>query len=115
MSHAWEAVYSLSAGKPATKNLPLRRSLIANARFSRFSVQSRQDHCKPNLRICYKGDPVKAEDLKPNIILTEEKLKLLETTPDTEPFDGDSKMFRLGIEAMRLALAFEYDPYFCEN
>ena len=47
-----------------------------------------------------------------DIILTEEKLKLLETTPDTEPFDGDSKMFRLGIEAMRLALAFEYDPYF---
>ena len=47
-----------------------------------------------------------------NLILTEEKLKLLETTPDTEAFDGDSKMFRLGIEAMRLALAFEYDPYF---
>ncbi|MCX6632991.1 MAG: SNF2-related protein, partial [Candidatus Solibacter sp.] len=47
-----------------------------------------------------------------DIILTEEKLRLLETTPDNEPFDGDSKMFRLGIEAMRLALAFEYDPYF---
>ena len=47
-----------------------------------------------------------------DIILTAEKLKLLETTPDTEPFDGDSKMFRLGIEAMRLGLAFEYDPYF---
>src|SRR5512137_1418784 len=47
-----------------------------------------------------------------DIILTEEKLKLLETTPDTEPFDGDAKMFRLGIEAMRLQLAYEYDPYF---
>jgi len=47
-----------------------------------------------------------------DIILTDEKLKLLETTPDTEPFDGDAKMFRLGIEAMRLGLAFEYDPYF---
>src|SRR5512137_1838699 len=47
-----------------------------------------------------------------DIILTEEKLNLLETTPDTEPFDGDAKMFRLGIEAMRLQLAFEYDPYF---
>ena len=46
------------------------------------------------------------------VVLTPEKLALLETTPDTEPFDGDSKMFRLGIEAMRLALAFEYDPYF---
>ena len=47
-----------------------------------------------------------------DIILTQDKLNLLETTPDTEPFDGDSKMFRLGIEAMRLQLAFEYDPYF---
>ncbi len=46
------------------------------------------------------------------VVLTPQKLALLETTPDTEPFDGDSKMFRLGIEAMRLALAFEYDPYF---
>src|SRR3974377_1142814 len=47
-----------------------------------------------------------------DIILTEEKLKLLETTPDTAPFDGDPQMFSLGIEAMRLGLAFEYDPYF---
>ena len=47
-----------------------------------------------------------------DLVLTPEKLALLETTPDTEPFDGDSKMFRLGIEAMRLQLAFEYDPYF---
>jgi hypothetical protein len=46
------------------------------------------------------------------LVLTQEKLALLETTPDTEPFDGDSKMFRLGIEAMRLQLPFEYDPYF---
>jgi superfamily II DNA or RNA helicase len=45
-------------------------------------------------------------------ILTPDQLALLDTTPDTEPFDGDSQMFRLGIEAMRLQLAFEYDPYF---
>ena len=45
-------------------------------------------------------------------ILTPGQLCTLETTPDTEPFDGDPLRFRLGIEAMRLALAFEYDPYF---
>lgn len=28
------------------------------------------------------------------VVLTQEKLALLETTPDAEPFDGDSKMFR---------------------
>src|ERR1051325_1707357 len=45
-------------------------------------------------------------------VLTTEKLALLETSPDVEPFDGDPQTFRLGIEAMRLQLAFEYDPYF---
>src|SRR6266568_1756911 len=45
-------------------------------------------------------------------ILTPEKLAALETTPDTEPFDADSLRFRLAVEAMRLSLAFEYDPYF---
>jgi superfamily II DNA or RNA helicase len=45
-------------------------------------------------------------------ILTPDKLATLETTPDTEPFDGDAQHFRLAIEAMRLALAYEYDPYF---
>lgn len=47
-----------------------------------------------------------------HVILTEEKLNLLETSPDQEPFDGDAKMFWLGIEAMRLQLAFKYGPYF---
>src|SRR5436309_2538476 len=45
-------------------------------------------------------------------VLTPEKLALLETSPDAEPFDGDPQKFRLGIEAMRLQLAYEYDPYF---
>jgi hypothetical protein len=45
-------------------------------------------------------------------ILSKEQLATLEFTPEDEPFDGDAKNFRLGIEAMRLALAYEYDPYF---
>ena len=40
------------------------------------------------------------------------QLKLLEATPEREPFDGDPARFRLGIEAARLGLAYEYDPYF---
>lgn len=47
-----------------------------------------------------------------DIILTPDKLALLQTSPEVEPFDGDPHRFRLGIEAMRLQLAFEYDPYF---
>lgn len=45
-------------------------------------------------------------------ILSTEQLTRLESTPEEEPFDGDAENFRLGIEAMRLALAYEYDPYF---
>jgi SNF2 family DNA or RNA helicase len=45
-------------------------------------------------------------------ILNAEQLAALEATPDQEPFDGDPQQFRLGIEALRLALAYEYDPYF---
>ena len=33
-------------------------------------------------------------------------------SPDQPPYDGDAKRFKLGIEALRLGLAYEYDPYF---
>src|SRR5437867_2733910 len=45
-------------------------------------------------------------------ILSEQQLDLLTGSPAQEPFDGDARKFRLGIEAMRLGLAYEYDPYF---
>src|SRR5262249_42624766 len=45
-------------------------------------------------------------------ILNAEQLAKLATTPEKEPFDGDAMRFRLGVEALRLALAYEYDPYF---
>lgn len=45
-------------------------------------------------------------------ILSAEQVALLTTSPALEPFDGDARKFRLGIEAMRLGLAYEYDPYF---
>lgn len=42
-------------------------------------------------------------------ILTPDQLAALETTPDTEPFDGDPLRFRLGVEAMRLAEIHDND------
>ncbi len=45
-------------------------------------------------------------------ILSAEQLDALEVSPAQEPFDGDAARFRLGVEAMRLALAYEYDPFF---
>jgi hypothetical protein len=47
-------------------------------------------------------------------ILSPEQLASLEVTPAAgeEPFDGHAARFRLGIEAMRLKLAYEYDPFF---
>lgn len=45
-------------------------------------------------------------------VLTDAQIAQLVANPDREPFDGDARKFRLGIEAMRLGLAYEYDPYF---
>ena len=45
-------------------------------------------------------------------VLSHEQLAQLESTPEREPFDGDPQRFRLGVEAYRLGLAYEYDPYF---
>ena len=45
-------------------------------------------------------------------ILTAEQISQLEATPEQEPFDGDAQKFRYAIEAMRLGLAYEYDPFF---
>ena len=45
-------------------------------------------------------------------ILNSAQLAMLEASPEKEKFDGDPERFRLGIEALRLGLAYEYDPYF---
>ena len=45
-------------------------------------------------------------------ILDADQVATLEATPEKTPFDGDPQRFRLGIEALRLGLAYEYDPYF---
>ncbi len=45
-------------------------------------------------------------------VLSPEQLKMLQATPETQPFDGDPLHFKLGVEAERLGLAYEYDPYF---
>src|SRR5688572_25901514 len=45
-------------------------------------------------------------------VLTPAQLAQLIVSADREPFDGDARMFRLGIEAQRLGLAYEYDPFF---
>ena len=45
-------------------------------------------------------------------VLHPDQVALLESTPARHPFDGEAPLFRLGIEALRLGLAYEYDPYF---
>jgi len=47
-----------------------------------------------------------------DLILSPQQLATLIFSPDKESFDGDPFRFRLGIEALRLSLAYEYDPYF---
>lgn len=45
-------------------------------------------------------------------ILNEPQIQQLEILKDHNNFDGDSHLFRLGIDAIRWGLAYEYDPYF---
>ena len=45
-------------------------------------------------------------------ILSAAQVAQLTVSPTTEPFDGDPIRFRLGVEAERLGLAYEHDPYF---
>ncbi|MEA2604971.1 MAG: hypothetical protein QOF89_5963 [Acidobacteriota bacterium] len=45
-------------------------------------------------------------------IVDASQLAHLIVSPAEEPFNGDPVRFRLGIEAARLGLAYEYDPYF---
>lgn len=45
-------------------------------------------------------------------ILSLAQVATLEITAEARPFTGDANQFRLGIEALRLGLAYEYDPYF---
>ncbi|MBP3959525.1 DUF3883 domain-containing protein [Gemmata sp. G18] len=45
-------------------------------------------------------------------ILNPAQLAQLTISSGQEPLDGDARLFRLGVEAQRLGLAYEYDPFF---
>jgi len=45
-------------------------------------------------------------------VLSASQIAQLHVSADRHPLDGDAAKFRLGIEAFRLGLAYEYDPYF---
>src|SRR3989454_3212110 len=45
-------------------------------------------------------------------VLRPDQLQFLDATPEWEPFDGAQARFRLGVEAARLGVAYEYDRYF---
>jgi hypothetical protein len=45
-------------------------------------------------------------------ILSAAQIATLEASPEAQPFDGDPNKFKLGVEALRLGIAYEYDPYF---
>jgi len=45
-------------------------------------------------------------------VLTPDQIARLTISAEQEPFDGDARLFRLGVEAHRLGLAYEYDPFF---
>ncbi len=45
-------------------------------------------------------------------VLNINQLAQLNISPEKQSFEGEANRFRLGVEALRLGLAYEYDPYF---
>lgn len=45
-------------------------------------------------------------------VLSTEQLDHISVSAETEAFDGSARLFRIGVEAHRLGLAYEYDPFF---
>jgi superfamily II DNA or RNA helicase len=45
-------------------------------------------------------------------VLSAEQLLALQIAPERPPYDGNGLHFKLGVEALRLELAYEYDPFF---
>ena len=62
-----------------------------------------------NLRIIGRGTQTSKSIDK---VLSAAQVAMLTVVPKELPFDGDASRFRLGVEALRLGLAYEYDPYF---
>jgi superfamily II DNA or RNA helicase len=62
-----------------------------------------------SLKIIGRG---KTTGMTHDFVLTQTQLTQLVVSADRESFGGDARMFRLGIEAQRLGLAYEYDPFF---
>ncbi|MBM4286001.1 MAG: DUF3883 domain-containing protein [Deltaproteobacteria bacterium] len=46
------------------------------------------------------------------VIFTPDDFKHIEIQPSVASFQGDPKLFKLGLEALRIRLAYEYDPFF---
>src|SRR5438128_1608912 len=57
------------------------------------------------------GEGTRTGDLV-RVTLSQAQLATLKISADETPFDGDAARFRLGVEALRLQLAYEYDPFF---
>lgn len=45
-------------------------------------------------------------------VLSANQVEQLTISADSHSCDGDARLFRLGVEAHRLGLAYEYDPFF---
>ncbi|MET4236339.1 superfamily II DNA or RNA helicase [Bradyrhizobium sp. LA6.10] len=92
------------------KKQDLKANVIISGPIFPESVQVVMAHDMGNLvKIIGKG--LRTEKFYDSI-LDESQLDTITASPDREPFDGDPVRFRLGVEGMRLGLAYEYDPYF---
>ncbi|MBW1947077.1 MAG: DUF3883 domain-containing protein [Deltaproteobacteria bacterium] len=55
---------------------------------------------------------LRTKSYREGVIFTDADLQHLEIEPTSASYQSDPKLFKLGLEALRIRLAYEYDPFF---
>jgi hypothetical protein len=58
------------------------------------------------------GSPGGGDSFRGGVTLTKQDLQSLQIEKQQKLFDGQARLFKLGLEALRISLAQEFDPYF---
>ncbi len=96
--------------KPATKPEQIRQGVVIGGPFIPESMEVLAViPFGPSLKVIGRGVKT-GQSYDP--VLSPEQIARLTLTGESEPFDGSAQLFRIGVEAHRLGLAYEYDPYF---
>src|SRR3954463_1058163 len=96
--------------RPATKPEQIRQGIIIGGPFIPEAMEVLAViPFGPSLKVIGRGIKT-GQSYDP--VLGPEQIAQLTVTGESDPFDGSAGLFRIGVEAHRLGLAYKYDPYF---